>query len=179
MHKQVPITVFIIVVVSLTSFLIYKMRQSNAADTRKKWLLKLFFTWYLCAVAAVTIVPLRVSRTQYLGHHFNFVPVVNSYKRFVNIEKYGDKDGFENFRNNAIGNIIMFIPMGIFLYSIYKKNFRQVIVIAALSSALIEFIQFLNMFIGYNRYVDVDDVILNTAGACIGFLCWRYWARRK
>lgn len=170
MYKQIAIPFFFLVVIAFTGYMIYRMsKKNNSGHSKKRTFITLLFLWYLCAVAAITVIPIRASRTQNLDHHFNFTPVINSYKRFVYVEETKDVHGIRNFRGNLIGNILMFIPLGIFLSLLYRKRFLNVVMIAALSSCLIEFLQYLNMFMGYYRYVDVDDVILNTLGGVIGF----------
>lgn len=173
MYKQLAIGFFCLLVVALTFYAIYRMRKPHQQGfSNKKAFLSLLFIWYLCAVAAVTIVPIKASRTQNLPNHFNFKPVITSYHRFQNVSAADDVWAKENFRNNLAGNIVMFIPLGIFLPWLYNNRFRKVVVIGALASVSIESIQYLNMFAGYYRYVDVDDVILNTLGAIIGY--WIY-----
>jgi glycopeptide antibiotics resistance protein len=173
MFKQIAIPFFFLVVIAFTSFAIYRMIKPKAERySKRRAIISLLFIWYLCAVAALTIVPIRESRTQNLANHFNFKPIITSYQRFWYVNKVHDGWGIENFRNNFFGNIIMFIPFGIFLPWLYRNKFWKVVFIAGLSSASIEFIQYLNMFAGYYRYVDVDDVILNTSGAIIGY--WIY-----
>ena len=44
---------------------------------------------------------------------------------------------------------------------------------ALLLSLSVESIQFLLRFFGNPRAVDIDDVILNTLGACVGFALYR------
>ena len=44
---------------------------------------------------------------------------------------------------------------------------------ALLLSLSVELIQFLLSFFGNPRAVDIDDVILNTLGACIGFALYK------
>lgn len=65
-----------------------------------------------------------------------------------------------------LGNIILFIPIGFFPALLWRgwKGWKSFLTGFAVSTS-IEFIQF---FIG--RSTDVDDVILNTVGALIGFL---------
>jgi len=173
MYKQIAIGFFCLLVVAFTFFAIYRMQKPRQERfSKRKAILSLLFTWYLCAVAAVTIVPIRNSRTQNLPNHFNFKPVITSYHRFQNVLEANDVWGKQNFRNNLVGNIIMFIPLGILLPWVYNKRFKQVLVFGALASVAIELIQYLNMFAGYYRYVDIDDVILNTLGAIIGY--WIY-----
>lgn len=64
-----------------------------------------------------------------------------------------------------LGNIIMFMPIGFFPALLWRKwRWRKSLLTGFCTSTAIEFIQF---FIG--RSTDIDDVILNTAGALIGF----------
>lgn len=64
-----------------------------------------------------------------------------------------------------LGNIIMFMPVGFFTALLWRKpRWWKSLLAGFCSSLTIEFIQF---FIG--RSSDIDDVILNTAGALAGF----------
>lgn len=64
-----------------------------------------------------------------------------------------------------LGNIIMFMPIGFFPALLWRKwRWWRSLLTGFCTSATIEFIQF---FIG--RSTDIDDVILNTAGALAGF----------
>jgi glycopeptide antibiotics resistance protein len=174
MFKQIAIPFFFLVVAAFSFFIINRMRKPKGKEhSKRRMILLLLFIWYLCGVAAMTIVPIRASRTQNLDHHFNFVPVVNSFDRFVYEQQINDPEGHRNFRNNFFGNIIMFIPLGIFLPLIYRKNFGKTVLIGGSASFAIEFIQYLNMSAGYYRYVDLDDVILNTLGAIIGYCLFK------
>lgn len=72
------------------------------------------------------------------------------------------------FLKNVIGNIILFIPLGLFvtLY-IQNKTFILTLILSIIISLSIEFIQ---SMIG--RTMDIDDVILNATGGIIGyFIC--------
>ena len=66
---------------------------------------------------------------------------------------------------NIVGNIVMFVPFG-FLAALLWRGWRwwKSLLVGFCTSVSIEFIQF---FIG--RSTDIDDVILNTAGAAVGF----------
>lgn len=64
-----------------------------------------------------------------------------------------------------LGNIIMFMPIGFFPALLWRKwRWWKSLLTGFCASTAIEFIQF---FIG--RSTDIDDVILNTAGALAGF----------
>lgn len=67
-----------------------------------------------------------------------------------------------------LGNIIMFMPIGFFPALLWRRwKCWKSVLLGFCTSVSIEFIQF---FIG--RSTDIDDVILNTTGAIIGF--WMY-----
>lgn len=87
----------------------------------------------------------------------NFVP-------FVNILQY---DTAFDLLLNLIGNVGMFIPTGILLPLIYKKQngFGRVVLTGFLISLTIEVIQLPFAM----RASDVDDLILNTLGCAIGY----------
>ena len=68
---------------------------------------------------------------------------------------------------NLIGNITMFIPLGIVWPSVFRELNTPVKVIAAGMgySLLIEAMQ----LVFYTRVTDIDDLILNTLGYVIGY----------
>lgn len=69
------------------------------------------------------------------------------------------------FMVNFLGNIVMFMPWGFGLTLLWKRRQRALSVVLC-SLALTLFIETVQLFIG--RSVDVDDVILNFAGSCLG-----------
>lgn len=77
---------------------------------------------------------------------------------------------------NIVGNIVMFIPWGFGLVLLWRKN-RRPAAILAFSLGLTLSIETCQLFIG--RSVDVDDLILNFLGSCLGaglyFLLKRGW----
>lgn len=66
---------------------------------------------------------------------------------------------------NIVGNIVMFVPWGFGLVLLWKKNFSAGRILA-FCFGLTAFIEAVQLFI--ERSVDVDDLILNFAGGCIG-----------
>lgn len=71
-----------------------------------------------------------------------------------------------------LANIGIFMPLGFFSALLWRKpTWWKSTLVGLCSSCAIEFVQF---FIG--RITDIDDVILNTAGALIGFLI--FWVLR-
>ena len=66
---------------------------------------------------------------------------------------------------NIVGNIIMFMPWGFGIVLLWKRN-RHIGSVMGYSLLLPLFIEISQLFIG--RSVDVDDLILNFAGGCLG-----------
>lgn len=71
---------------------------------------------------------------------------------------------------NLSANLLLFSPIGIFLpiLSEYFRKVRNIIMAGIMISTTVEIFQY---FIG--RSSDIDDIILNTVGACIGFLIYK------
>lgn len=69
-------------------------------------------------------------------------------------------------------NVVMFLPMGFLVPLIWKgmRKLSNIIVAGAALSLLIE----LSQLFSY-RGTDVDDLILNTLGAAVGFLLYKIW----
>lgn len=92
------------------------------------------------------------------GKKINFIPFQTIGTFFRNFEP-------DSFLVNIVGNIVMFMPWGFGLVLLWKKNqsVGRVILLCFLLTFMIETGQLL-----IDRSVDVDDLILNFAGGCIG-----------
>lgn len=103
--------------------------------------------------------------------HVEFIKVNSNFIPFKNTIEYisgADRFNMDIIINNTLGNILIFLPLGIFLPLLIKKysRFTKVIVASTVISFSIETLQ-LALKIGQ---FDIDDVILNTIGSIIGFL---------
>ena len=70
-------------------------------------------------------------------------------------------------------NVLFFIPYGLLFP--WKDNWKRVFVTAMVLSLLIE----LSQFIFNLGWCEVDDVIINTLGAMIGYWIWWKVSKRK
>lgn len=86
---------------------------------------------------------------------------------FSTIVPYFKYFEFDNFMTNIVGNIVMFMPWGFGLSLFWKKN-RSVYKIIFYSLLLTLFIETAQLFIG--RKTDIDDIMLNFLGSCLGAL---------
>lgn len=101
----------------------------------------------------------------------NLIPFGNTYEYIFGADKFN----MDIIINNTLGNILIFIPLGIFLPILFKKyqTFTQVLVGSMVISFTIEVLQFM-LQIGQ---FDIDDVILNTVGGAVGYLIIRFLMR--
>ena len=89
----------------------------------------------------------------------NFIP-------FKEIFRY--EIGSKLFIKNIVGNIILFIPFGLFVsYLLKTRRTYTIIVISIVTSGVIEYTQ---SQIG--RTFDIDDILLNVVGGFVGFLLY-------
>lgn len=76
---------------------------------------------------------------------------------------------------NLVGNVVMFIPLGFYVPYLGKKlrKFFPAMAVILLLILTIEAVQ----YVTYLGSCDVDDVILNMAGALFGYLFYRIKCR--
>lgn len=96
------------------------------------------------------------------SHDVNLVPIRNNWRDL----KYITEIGRFNYLSNIFGNILLFLPLPVILKMFLKVyKFSTVLLISMLLSIAIESLQFI-FKVGV---ADIDDVILNSIGACVGF----------
>jgi glycopeptide antibiotics resistance protein len=137
------------------------------------------FVVYLAVVAALTIVPTHFSRVRGTDRdHINIIPFGYSFKCYRTARnEYPPLVSF--CLRNTFGNIALFVPLGLLLpfLGVRYRSLKRVVLLALCASVMIETIQFVLRFVGSARSVDIDDVILNTLGACLGFAVYRVLMR--
>lgn len=87
---------------------------------------------------------------------FNYITLIASPKFGFSVE-------------NIVGNILLFLPMGIYLNVITDRN-KLSLTIIILISILVEVIQYLFNF----GILDIDDIILNSIGGFIGIKIYNF-----
>ncbi len=109
----------------------------------------------------------------YIGHNWNLIPF-----RGV-LEQIGSVLGGDAVARNITylaGNLLGFSPLGFFLPLLFSRQRRFVTFILTVAPAVtcLELAQLVTMRDSF----DIDDIILNTAGACLGFRILREPVRR-
>jgi glycopeptide antibiotics resistance protein len=78
------------------------------------------------------------------------------------------------------GNLLLLLPLGVLAPALFRRmrSFPVLILVAAGAAVSMEGAQFLARVARLSlRSVDVDDAILNFAGALLGYLIGRVWSR--
>lgn len=157
---------FLMIMICLL-ILSYRVTQGKISGRRfSYWMI---FSVYLAGVASLTLFPLPVQRSlidDVIREQHNFLP----FKLLLDTVNSGQGEAF---LIQVMGNVLLFVPLGIFLLVLYPMmKRRNVIMLGLLMSVGIESTQaIIGLFIGYNyRSFDVDDVWLNTLGTAFGVL---------
>ena len=146
----------IICVLTLSSIRIPDIVKTKKPFVLYKEIFLLFFLIYiLCLFQIVTF----EDQSLFISGN-NLVP-------FKEIMRY--KVGSRLFIKNVIGNVVMFIPYGIFasLYAKLDKPFHALCLVF-FASVTVETTQLL-----IGRVFDIDDIILNVIGGLIGYGIYR------
>ncbi|MGF6355608.1 glycopeptide antibiotics resistance protein [Paenibacillus sp. 4624] len=102
-----------------------------------------------------------------VNYQYNLVPFETIRPLLLERERYSTEARIKN----LFGNIVLFIPLGIWipwLFHRYRSWFRLTFIVV-LILLLVETIQLITRV----GSLDVDDIILNTVGAWIGFAGFR------
>ncbi|MBU3091457.1 VanZ family protein [Clostridium sp. CF011] len=141
-------------------------------------MLNLFFLYILCFIG-ITLFPLFINWTGQKGNvSINVVPVFNTVKDVSSIRQNPEMQSFmiKFWIKNILGNTLLLFPFGLLLPILWRKfdNMKNTILISFLFSLGIEIVQLLSYYVGnFGRSFDIDDIILNTFGAWIGYMFYK------
>lgn len=154
-------------IIILIQYVLFRRLKENAGFIHEIGI-TLFFT-FLAGLLSLTIYPAGgFGQMMFAGDYLeiNLEPfrVFETY----NAIKYFDL--WQPFLINFVGNIVMFIPVGLFLPLLWKKfNCAwRVIRVGFFLSLAIEILQLPQL-----RYSDVDDLWLNTLGTYLGYVLFK------
>ncbi|MEA1853555.1 VanZ family protein [Cytobacillus sp. OWB-43] len=101
------------------------------------------------------------------GMNVNIIP----FKTTITYLLGADRFNLDIIITNTIGNILIFLPLGLLLPVLFKhcRLFSVVTITAITASFSIELLQF---FLQVGQF-DIDDIILNTMGAMVGYLMFK------
>lgn len=101
------------------------------------------------------------------AYHYNLVPF-REIGRFI---KYWRVLGMKAVLLNIVGNVVAFVPFGIFL-PIFSTRSKMLWRATYYSFELSLFVELLQLITKVGSF-DVDDLLLNTLGGMIGFLIYQ------
>lgn len=151
-HIQGSVLTFAIIIIYIITMII---NTNKGKKNRIK--VSLFFA-YIIALQMITINDIMIYKTISINN-LNLVP-------FIYMIRYLTSRSFDAFIYNVLGNIFLFIPMGIFLKLFKIKKLISVVIICFCVSLSIEFFQ--SVFGA--RIFDIDDIICNVTGAILGYV---------
>lgn len=158
MHRiQAHITLAIIFIIGITILylpIMAKLKRKGKSITRQFGYLGLFCSIFLIIFATILFVPITLHPEQYI---LNFIPFNWLFE---------EEDVLNHFIVEVVPNIMMFIPLGIFI-PIVNKNKRTVFKTAMLVLMMTFSVEFVQYFIG--RSSDINDIITNLLGGVIGY----------
>jgi glycopeptide antibiotics resistance protein len=150
-------------------------KRYKRVSFQREFLLNIF-VFYLIALISVTIFPIDVvwgESARRVRPVFNIIPFVDIITDFPR-SQFSLAFKIRFLIRNIGGNLLLLLPLGIFLPSMWVKmrSFLKTVIMGALTSLIIELLQYALAYLGYGwgRATDIDDLILNTLGVMIGYL---------
>lgn len=134
----------------------------------KKIIVSCTFIAYLTAVAVVTLFPILIDeKVEYFGGltWYNIIP----FKTITETLKYGITT---TAIAQILGNILISVPFGVFIMLFLRNpKWWNMLLFALVLTVAIELSQMIIGLVINNMYrtVDIDDIILNAIGTCLGY----------
>lgn len=133
------------------------------------------FYVYLVGVIAVTIFPIPLDRV--LLENLQIIQPPNNWIPFASISQLIATAPLPVMVKQVVGNALLLLPLGFFI-PLLKGRFLKAYEIpltGLIGSLVIEGIQHvIGFMLGYNyRIFDIDDILLNTVGAVLGYILFR------
>jgi len=158
-HLATPIIAIATVIFAVWRLILWRSQQRDVVREVGIWAL---FAWALMVVT-LTFFPMVIIFYDWTSG-LNLIP-------FASIRQLLTETAPEVAFENIAGNIVLFVPFGLLLPLLFVKVDTRWAVAwrAAVVSTSIELVQ----WITGARATDVDDIILNTSGALVGYAVYR------
>ncbi|MFS0869487.1 VanZ family protein [Paenibacillus xylanilyticus] len=137
--------------------------------------------WILLLVAVFAIAYMLImgdllfiqGRTSGDRYQYNLIPLETIKPLLLERDRYNA----ETWVKNLFGNIVLFIPLGIWIPWLFRKcrtglRFTMAVILLLLAVELTQLVTRVGSF-------DVDDIILNTIGAWIGYVVFRLFIQTR
>ena len=149
--------------------IVLDIARRKELDNLRAFVLCTFYV-YVFAVLILTGYFDLFRRISENGWAHNLITRIN-HRENINLVPFKTIKIYKLSQKQIWGNLLMLMPLAFYVPMLAKSKttFLRVFFIALLTSTLIELLQLLTNF----RSSDVDDIILNTTGAVIGYFIFR------
>ncbi len=156
--------------VALMLFVMALLVYNRKQDTLGNMIVQSSFLVYVFAVLTLTGYFVLFREVAAHGWWHKVMHRIDTRER-VNLEPFLMFKQFALSSKQVIGNAVMLLPLGIFLPLMFRRlsGFFAVFFISLFTAVSIELMQLITSF----RSTDIDDVILNTSGAIVGYILYR------
>lgn len=167
--KMFPYMFGVIPVFIVIRMIFYKINKKSKVNLKREVLMLVFFMFLIGLYSQAITGSFSIKNINI--NKINVVP----FKIFIDTYKEVFVNGNINyFLISFLGNIGMFIPIGLLIPVIWKLKDKIIILIGFLISLSIEISQ---LFL--NRGTDIDDLIFNTLGTIIGLVIYKIISKGK
>jgi len=161
--NMLPFMLGVIPIFIFVRLCVYKICKKDKINYKREVIMLLFFMFLIGLYSQVITGDFSIKNVN--KENINIIPFkifMDTYKAvFIN-------KNINYFIISFLGNIGMFIPIGLLLPAIWKLKDKTVILIGFLISLSIEISQ---LFL--NRATDIDDLIFNTIGIILGLVIYK------
>lgn len=164
-------------------YMIVQYRKYGSIPPIRVLIIYSFILYLICAYFLVilplpdwnTVANLKISHYQIIPFHFiydfiqNTSLIINNPSTYLHVLK-------EPVFYQAVYNILLFVPFGIYLRYYFKFSLKKTVFCSFLLSLFFEFTQLTGLYFLYPRnyrLFDVDDLMVNTLGGLIGYFIGR------
>lgn len=157
--------------------IIFLVKQRSASIKNK--IIGLLFILYIGKVLDLTLFPIPLNHREVQNAMMNF-SLEQASIEYYNLIPFQNITGLKQLKEPLL-NILMMVPMGIFLPVVFKsmRRWHHTVLTAFLLSLTIELLE-LGLTLGFGVilwHFDVSDLITNTLGGFIGYLLYYFGMR--
>lgn len=168
----VPYIIMVLPFILIWTFYRLIVRKKYRTGILREIVINLFFIYFLLVIYFTFfkygMLGISFNKSRYL----NLVPLIETINMFTS-----NFMGLGNSLYNVVGNILLFVPVGFFIPLLFKKeeDLKKILMYGFIGSLAVEVIQYFTAI----NITDIDDIIFNTLGAGLGFVCYKCFKKLK
>lgn len=167
--RMFPFMILVIPIFIVVRILFYKINKKVKINLKREVLMLMFYMFLVGLYSQAITGSFSIKNINL--NKINIIPFkifIDTYQEiFIN-------ENINYFIISFLGNIMIFIPIGLLVPIIWKLKDKTVILIGFLISLSIELSQ---LFL--NRGTDIDDLLFNTFGTIIGLVIYKIISKKE